>query len=340
MRTLLAQPCPPDSFVEEIIVRPRLGFLGVDRNRLQAIARSGLAEVAAISGGAGRIQPGAAVLDSLNELLEVGVDGVVIATPGAGQAEPAIAALERGVAVFCEKPPGRTAAEIARVIDAARAADLLLGVNRPFHFIHSLREIRDLCCGGELGEIYIADVMFHQPARPAKDSSGDDAARGCMADPGMRLLDLALWNLGFPAIRNISSRLFAQGKLLRGEFSDPEDFAVARFDLENGATIKFACSTSLPIGCDPIIAGSFHGTRGGASFHNAGGSAREFVARRFHGSDIETLSLPAESESGRAAIDWVQRVANGRKFDPEIENLVVVADGVDRIYENASAPAP
>jgi predicted dehydrogenase len=334
MRTLLAQPCPPDFSVEEIIVRPRLGFLGVDRNDLQAIAHSGLAEVAAISGGARRIHSRAAVLDSLNHLLEVGVDGVVIATPGAGQAEPAIAALERGVAVFCEKLPGQTAAEISRVIDAARAVDLLLGVNLPYRFLNSLGLIRRLCHSGELGEIYSADLMFHQPAGPGGLWFDDSSGRGCMMNPGIHLLDLALGNLGFPAIRNVSSRRFSQGRLIRDEQSPSEDFAVARFDLENGATIKLACSSSLPAGCDPIVAGSFHGTKGGASFHNTGSSVCDFVARRFHGTEVETLAGAPEPGEGRAAVDWVRHVANGRKFDPEIETLAAVADGLDRIYEN------
>src|SRR6476469_3556049 len=96
MRTLLAQPCPPDFSVEEKVVRPRLGFLGVDRNGLEAVAEGGRVEVAAILGGPDRVRPTQPGLNLLKEMLEVGVDGVVIATPGAGQAETAIAALERG----------------------------------------------------------------------------------------------------------------------------------------------------------------------------------------------------------------------------------------------------
>jgi predicted dehydrogenase len=271
-------------------------------------------------------------------MLEVGVDGVVIATPGAGQAETAIAALERGVAVFCEGLAGQTSGEISRVIAAARSANLLLGANLPYRILPELRQVRQLCRDGELGEVYSVDVMFHQPALPAQALSGKTFSPGCVRDPGFHILDLALWHLGFPEIRDVAGRLFAQGKLLRGQSHCTEDFAVARFDLENGATIKFACSCSLPAGCGPIIAGSFHGTNGGASFHNTEGSYSDFVARRFRGSKITTLEFVPHARTGGAVADWAERLANGARFDAEVETLATVAAGLDQIYENTSAP--
>src|SRR3954462_7397836 len=97
--------------------RPRLGFLGVGwigRSRLDAIARAGSADVAAIADPA---VPDA--LGSLDELLAHELDGIVIATPSALHAEQAIAALDRGIAVFCQKPLGRTADEVRRGVGAA-----------------------------------------------------------------------------------------------------------------------------------------------------------------------------------------------------------------------------
>lgn len=98
----------------------RLGFLGVGwigRSRMQALLGSGLAEATAIADAspatveeARALAPEAEVMAGLDELLEAGLDGVVIATPSAMHAEQAVQALERGVAVFCQKPLGRDAA--------------------------------------------------------------------------------------------------------------------------------------------------------------------------------------------------------------------------------------
>ena len=138
MRTLLADACPPGSTGKKNLSRPRLGFLGVGwigRNRLEAIAASGVAEITAIADASpemakevARTFPRAAVLASLDDLMEVGVEGIVIATPSALHAAQAVDALERGMAVFCQKPMGRTAEETRRVVDAARA-DAALFVN-------------------------------------------------------------------------------------------------------------------------------------------------------------------------------------------------------------------
>src|SRR4051812_2600340 len=94
--------------------RPRLGFLGgggVCRDRLAALAESGVVEIAAVADPvraaaeqAAIAAPGCAVLSSLDELLAAGVDGVVIATPSAFHAAQAVRALEHGAAVFCQKP--------------------------------------------------------------------------------------------------------------------------------------------------------------------------------------------------------------------------------------------
>ena len=118
---------------------PRLGFLGVGwigRSRMEAVARAGVASIAAVADpcadaveSAVAAPPRAARCGSLAELLEMDLDGVVIATPSAMHAEQAIAALERGVAVFCQKPLARTAREARAVVEAARRADRLLGVD-------------------------------------------------------------------------------------------------------------------------------------------------------------------------------------------------------------------
>src|SRR5688500_4639002 len=105
--------------------RPRVGFLGVGWigcHRLQSIVESGAVEIAAVadfdsaaaSEMAARV-PGAVAVPSLDALLELQLDGLVIATPTALHAEQAIAALEKDTAVFCQKPLGRNADETARV---------------------------------------------------------------------------------------------------------------------------------------------------------------------------------------------------------------------------------
>jgi predicted dehydrogenase len=328
--------------------KPRLGFLGVGwigRHRLEAIARSGVAEIIAIADPArelaeqaSRLASDAVVVDSLNDLAEVGVEGVAIATPSALHAEQASAALERGMAVFCQKPLARTAAETRRVIDAARHANRLLAVDMSYRFISAVRHIHQLCRSGELGEIFAVDLVFHNAYGPDKAWFYDRklSGGGCVIDLGIHLVDLALWNLDFPRVATVSSRLFAHGKSLPDGSGAVEDYAVARLDLETGTAVRLACSWKLPAGCDAIISGTFYGTRGAAEFRNVDGSFYDFVAERFRGTQRETLANEREEWGGRAAINWAQRLANGTGFDPEVDHLAEVAGTLDAILNNAN----
>src|SRR4051812_47607900 len=93
--------------------RPKLAFVGlgwIGTHRLHAIASSGMAEIAALCDvrRPEEIEDlDAPFLTSFDELLTNIYDGVVIATPNAFHAEQAIAALERGMNVFSQKPLGR-----------------------------------------------------------------------------------------------------------------------------------------------------------------------------------------------------------------------------------------
>jgi predicted dehydrogenase len=219
--------------------RPRLGFLGVGwigRNRLEAIAKSAVAEVALVAdpvretaAKALEVVPDAEVLDSFEEILESDVDGVVIATPSALHAEQSIAALEAGAAVFCQKPLGRDAGETRAVIQTAKAANLLLGVDLSYRFVTEIQAVRDLIQSGELGEVYSADVVFHNAYGPDKAwyYNSKNSGGGCVIDLGIHLVDLALWALDCPNVTHVTSRLFSQGKPVAARDGMVEDYRPA-----------------------------------------------------------------------------------------------------------------
>src|SRR4051812_17209597 len=179
---------------EKRLARPRVGFLGlgwIGRSRMESIAQSGLVEIAAVSdvaeqaaADASQRFPDAKVVDSFESLVEVGLDGIVIATPSALHAEQAAEALARGMAVFCQKPLGRTQVETAQVIEVARQNDQLLGVDLSYRFITCLRHINQLCLNNDLGEIYAVDLMFHNAYGPDKPWFYDEklSGGGCVID--------------------------------------------------------------------------------------------------------------------------------------------------------------
>ncbi|MDB5513178.1 MAG: gfo [Enterovirga sp.] len=324
--------------------RPRIGFLGVGwigRHRMEAIAATGAAEIVAIAdpspetaAEAGKLAPAAKRVGTLESLLAEGLDGIVIATPSALHAEQSILALAAGAAVFCQKPLGRNAAEARAVVDAARAADRLLAVDLSYRFTDGMRRIREIVAAGGLGRIYAVDLVFHNAYGPDKPWFYDRAQSGggCVMDLGVHLVDLALWTLGFPEIRDVSARLFAGGEPLGASPDRVEDYAVATLGLDTGTAVQLACSWRLQAGQDAVISAAFYGTEGGAALRNVNGSFYDFTAERFRGTARETLAAPPDAWGGRAAADWARRLAAGERYDSEAERLVEVAGALDRIY--------
>jgi predicted dehydrogenase len=325
-------------------VRPRLGFLGVGwigHHRLEAIAASKRAEITALADAnvdlainAAAGFSGAVPTDSLETLLKLDLDGVVIATPTALHAAQAIRALESGAAVFCQKPLGRTKAETEAVIGAARRAGRLLGIDMSYRFVRGIAKIKELLDASAIGEVYAMDLVFHNAYGPDKSWYYDAALSGggCVIDLGIHLVDLALWLLNDPGVAHVSSRLFAQGTPLKPGAGLLEDYAVARLDFQNGAVANVACSWRLPAGQDAVIRGSIYGTAGGLACENVGGSFYDFRAERFTGTSRSILDEPPDAWGGRAAVAWVEQLCESRDYDPAIEHAAAVAAVLDAIY--------
>ena len=285
--------------------------------------------------------PGARGCRSLDEMLGGldRLDGVVIATPSALHAAQSLQALAAGLPVFCQKPLGRNAGEAREVVEAARRADLRLGVDLSYRFVEGARRIRELVASGELGTVFAARLVFHNAYGPDKEWFYDRtrSGGGCVIDLGTHLIDLLLWILGGPAVAEVTGRCLAGGAPC-----DPgrqvEDYAVARLELASGAVVEIACSWNLPAGQDAVISASFYGTAGGAELRNVGGSFYDFVAEQFRGTAKETLAGPPDAWGGRALEHWARRLSRDRGFDSEVESAVRVAEVVDRIYHQTTGP--
>jgi predicted dehydrogenase len=325
--------------------KPRLGFIGVGwigLNRMKAMLAAADVEASLIvepadaaAAAALALAPGARRGVSFEAALAADLDGLVIATPSALHAAQAQAGLERGLAVFCQKPLGRSEVETRAVVDAARAANVLLAVDLSYRWTSGMQRIRELIRAGEFGRVFAADLTFHNAYGPDKPWFYDpvQSGGGCVMDLGVHLVDLALWALDFPEVGHVASQLFAAGARIEPNANVAEDYAVAQIDLKGGASLRLACSWRLQAGREALIEATFYGERGGASLRNVEGSFYDFAADRFYGVRRETLAIPGEDWGAGAAADWARRVARGeRNFDPEAESLVRVAAALDAIY--------
>lgn len=86
-------------------------------------------------------------------MLETRPEMVVIATPHGQHPRQAIAALDAGAHVLCEKPMADTLAAAAEMLPAAQRAGRVLTFGFQLHFNPGLRRLRELVVEGELGTV-------------------------------------------------------------------------------------------------------------------------------------------------------------------------------------------
>jgi len=323
----------------------RLAFLGlgwIGRNRMEAMRATGEAECVAICdpnpesvASAQEIAPEAQAVNSLEEILACEIDGIAIATPSALHAEECIRAFGAGAAVFCQKPLGRNAEEVEAVLNAARRADRLLGVDLSYRHTAAMQAIRDRVRNGDLGEVFAADLTFHNAYGPQSGWFWDPtlSGGGCLIDLGVHLVDLALWVLGFPDVVDARGTLLRDGRPVRAD--EVENYATGELTLANGTNVRIACSWNLNAGQDAVIDATFYGTDAAARMANRDGSFFDFSAELMRGRDRETLLEPPDDWGGRAAAEWVRKLAAGERFSGTTEGLLETARVLDRLYAGA-----
>lgn len=329
----------------------RLGLVGAgpaSYHFVRALKRSGVAEVVAqyaTSGGTASESaspaPDAPACDDLNHVLSSDIDGIIIATPTAEHVAQAEAAIERGIAVFCQRPLGRDALETRRVIDAARSANVLLGVDMTFRPAEAMRVLRSTVQAGELGDIYAVDAIFHNASSPENIWATDPqlSGGGCVMDGGFSMIDLVLWTLGFPRVTNVDSRLFANGERVGSSSTSgggrhavlAENYATALLDLDTGVTVHLACSWNFSTGRNARIELTFYGTEGAGTFYNVDGSFTNFTSELFNGTHRHTLFNRSDDWAGRTVVSWASALARGGRYDPWVEGVADVAAAIDHI---------
>ena len=322
----------------------RLGFLGlgwIGLNRMQSILDHPNAQIAAVADpsqsardAAAEVAPRAAVATDFDSLLQHDLDGVVIATPSGQHADQVHAALQHGLAVFCQKPLARTTCQTYRVVNEARAADRLLGVDFCYRHLSGAQQLRDLVQSGALGRLFSIDLVFHNAYGPDKSWAHDvrQSGGGCVIDLATHLVDLALWMCGDPPAREISSRLYRSGQPVERSSDEVEDAGYADWCFGEDVSARLACSWNFSAGRDAEIKAAFHGTEGAAVLRNVDGSFYDFAAEHYRGANVQQIAGPPDSWGGRALAHWTSQLAAGTGFDPDIERCLRVAELIDSIY--------
>lgn len=217
-------------------------------------------------------------------LADPDVDAVSICTPNALHAPIAIAALELGKHVFCEKPPATSAAEAIRMKATAERSGAVLYFCLNSRFRPDVVQLRRYVEHGELGDVYYAKTaILRRRGGPGgwfidKKLSGG----GALVDIGVHCIDWTRWAMGNPAPVEVFGAAYSKIKSydledhrtwtpadLRDEeppvdrAGDVDELALATVRFANGATLFAEASWALNIE-DNAESTELFGTRAGA----------------------------------------------------------------------------
>lgn len=213
------------------------------------------------------------------------IDVIDIVTPGASHAEIAIAALEAGKHVLCEKPLANTLEEAEAMAAAAERADGRAMVGFTYRRVPAASFARDLVQSGAVGEIrqvravYLQDWLVDPEAPLTWRLQKDAAGSGALGDLGAHAVDLAQFITG-QKITAVSGTLntFVHERPLLGEASGlagtgteergpvtVDDLALFNSRFDGGAMGSFE-ATRMSTGRKNALRVEVSGSRGAVSF--------------------------------------------------------------------------
>jgi len=161
-----------------------------------------------------------------------GVDIVHICTPNALHAEQAIAALEAGRHVYCDKPLAATLEDAERIRDAAARSRGRFQVVFQYRFLPAVIRAKELVDEGFLGRVlrFRAEYLHSGYADPSRPMSWrldrTLSGGGALYDLGSHVTDLMLYLLGpFASVSAaletfVKERPDARGRAVRVEVDD------------------------------------------------------------------------------------------------------------------------
>jgi len=178
-----------------------VGYGVVGKTRLSSILKNTPYQITAISENnaiaRADIPKNIKVFEGYQSLIEhANVDIVFISLPNKFAANATILSLQKGLHVFCEKPPAKTLAELEEVLLISQKypdLKLMYGFNHRFH--HSVEEAKLIIEENSLGRLVNMRGVYGKSQMISFNQSDwrtrrDESGGGILLDQGIHMLDL------------------------------------------------------------------------------------------------------------------------------------------------------
>lgn len=181
------------------------------------------------------------------------VQAVFIATPPYLHSEMAIAALEAGKHVYCEKPIGITPEQVRKLVAAAKRSDRIFVPGQQLRSLKSFQTAVQKIHDGLIGDVLMIKAQRHAPADLPHDGSSADwyfdvsKSGGYLIEQSVHNLDLCNWVMQAHPVRAAGF-----GATLRYKNDPPGrtifDCGTLSFDYPNELKLSFTQNVFDPRG--------------------------------------------------------------------------------------------
>jgi UDP-N-acetylglucosamine 3-dehydrogenase len=179
------------------------------------------------------------------ELLDQGVDAVIVCSENAGRVELVEMAAAAGAHVLCEKPIEVGLGQAEALGESCRRHGVRFMTAFPMRFDSSVRSARAAVDAGELGRLLAINGVNHaeMPARHRPwFAQRELAGGGAVMDHTVHLADLMRWFFGSEV-----SEVYAEvGNPFQRGMVDVDSAGLITLAFENGACAAIDCSWSRP----------------------------------------------------------------------------------------------
>ncbi|MRS89086.1 oxidoreductase [Enterobacteriaceae bacterium RIT714] len=281
--------------------------------------------------------------DTRQMLEEVKPDIVSVCSPNRFHFEHAMAALEAGCHVMCEKPPAMTPQQADRMRLAARKSGKVLAYDFHHRFALDTQLLRDAVQNGTFGEIYVTSAQaLRRCGVPGWGVFTNKSLQGGgpLIDIGIHMLDAAMYVLGFPAVKRVTAHSFQKIGTRKscGQFGewDPQRYTVedalfGTIEFCNGGILRLDTSFALNIREPSIMNISFCGEHAGATLFPA------HIYNDMNG-ELHTILQRDEADDQRhlRSMDaFVRHVLGEPVMIADAEQGLVIQQLVAALYESA-----
>ncbi|BBH19157.1 oxidoreductase [Paenibacillus baekrokdamisoli] len=284
-------------------------------------------------------------------LLDEEVEAVSICTPNDTHAPIAIACLNAGKHVLCEKP---AAINLEQAVEMKKAADRnnkILNIGMVNRYNTAVNRVKQMIDNGELGKIYHVNCSFRThraiPGLGGPFTTKAKSGGGVLIDRGVHFLDLIFYSLSQPNVLTVTGAVHSEMAKDMKQYTyldmwagpprfdgtyDVEDYVTGMMRT-SGPTISLNGAWAQNIGETAMFV-EFLGDKAGIKLQYGGEDFKIYSAEK--GALFETMpSFPAADMFFDEIDGFLRSAMENTKDRANIDHVILTSEVMESIYKSA-----